>query len=369
MKFLLLTDENAPVNPKSLTDNEQIFGKFDIIPLRRKGRLTRLMDELSGIEMYQHGWISAVPMPDTEKSVYDAIIVSPMSAVAKWRSIHFKATCTTPVAIAAVNDCTTAEYYFRGKQSIGGIRSLLKGLMDRLRSRQIAKIESNLLDEYRYIFLQTQTDMDLMQRLVSANTAAHVITVPNGVRAEYYEIIPTPHKNIVFVAELSGEYAAIAEWLISDIWPRININNPDYQLIIVGKGASAQLKTTLSKSAQITHIEFVDDLGQLYSQASIVLSPVFKGFGLINKTLEAMAASVPVIGGSAAFNGINGFENGVHGIACSANTATEFVNVITQLIGDSALRDNMGSAGRRIIEQQFRWEFALKKIEILINSD
>lgn len=369
VKFCLLTDVHSPINSNALMENESIFGKFDIVHLQRKDRLTRLLGEISGDEMYQHGWMRAEPTSIMEPHIYDTLIVSPMSAVAKWRSTGLHATKTVPITIAAVNDCTTAEYYFRGKQSVGGLRPFLKGLVDRLRSRRIAKIEAKLLDVYKYIFLQTPTDMDLMRRLVSEKTASKVITVPNGVRAEYYELKPAPQKNVVFVAELSGEYAAITEWLISDVWPNIAKHKPEYQLIIVGKGASTTLKKIISTTSQITHIEFVDDLGQLYSQAAIVLSPVFKGFGLINKTLEAMAASVPVIGGSAAFNGIEGFINGIHGIACKTHSTDEFVEVILQLIGNQALRESIGRAGHDIIKQQFQWEFALNKIETLICNE
>jgi glycosyltransferase involved in cell wall biosynthesis len=366
VKFCLLTDENQPVNSNALEENEAVFGTFKIVTLKLKNKITRLLHEITGVEMYQHGWMSTHPNDIQTKQQYEALVVSPMSAVAKFRASELSATIAVNTRIAAVNDCTTAEYYFRGKQNVGGFKSMLKGFIDRLRSRQIAKIETQLLDSYDHVFLQTQTDVDLMQRLVSNDISAKAITVPNGVRAEYYEIIPAPEKNIVFVAELSGEYAATAYWLLTEVWPNISKHYPDYQLVIVGKGASLKLKTIIANTAQVKHIEFVDDLGQLYSHATIVLSPVFKGFGLINKTLEAMAASVPVIGGIAAFNGIDGFVNNIHGIACHTRTAKEFVDVISSLMTDEDRRGNIGKAGRSIVTQQFRWEFSLQKMEALI---
>jgi glycosyltransferase involved in cell wall biosynthesis len=368
VKFYLLTDENKPVDSNALEANEKIFGSFEIVALKRKGRITRLIQEISGVEMYQHGWISKLPNDVQKKQQYDTLIVSPMSAVAKFRASGLSATLAANTSIAAVNDCTTAEYYFRGKQNVGGFKSIIKGFIDQVRSRQIGKIEAQLLESYNHIFLQTQTDVNLMQRLVSDKISEKAITVPNGVRAEYYEITPAPEKNIVFVAELSGEYAATTQWLLTEVWPNIARNHPDFQLMIVGKGASLKLKSMIANTAQVKHIEFVEDLGQLYSHAAIVLSPVFKGFGLINKTLEAMAASVPVIGGIAAFNGIDGFINNVHGIACQTRTTNEFVDVISSLMSDEPRRENLGRSGRSIVTQQFRWEFSLQKIEALIGD-
>ena len=369
VEILLFADASAAVDVDALAENEKIFGKIHVVYLTRKGRVSRLFGELLGLEMYQHGWRNANISEVEKRASIDTVIVSPISAVAKWRSSGLQESTRCHLSIAALNDCTTAEYYFRLQQGFGGIKAIVKSLVDRLRCRRIAKIEAQLLAKYHHVLLQTKTDLDLMARLVSPETASRVVTVPNGVREEYLGLEPSLENNkVVFVAELSGEYDVVARWLVTEVWPEVVKRDSVCQLVIVGKGASNLLKQAIQASPRTTHIEFVEDLCQLYSQAMIALSPVFKGFGLINKTLEAMASCVPVVGGTAAFNGIVGFSSGEHGIACRSRATTEFVDAISQLACDPARRAIIGKAGRALVEHQFRWEFSVSKIQSLIDN-
>ena len=220
------------------------------------------------------------------------------------------------------------------------------------------------------MLLQTKTDLALMARLVSTDIASHVVTVPNGVREDYFGLVSSPaNNNVVFVAELSGEYAAIARWLVMEMWPEVVKRNSICQLVIVGKGASDSLKQSIQASSRTTHIEFVEDLCDLYSEAMIALSPVFKGFGLINKTLEAMASGVPVVGGVPAFNGIAGFESGEHGIACRFRATVEFSDAICQLADDPERRATIGNSGRVLVERHFRWGSSVSRIQSLIEGE
>lgn len=369
VKLIFLADCNSPPTPDALAKNESIFGHVLVVYLSRRGKLIRMAREIAHVEMYQHGWVLAEKNFDIGSLQADTLIASPMSAVAKWHATGLHNTVDCRLSIAAVNDCTTAEYFFREEQGFGGVKSIIKGMMHRLRSLQIAKIEAKLLAPYGHILLQTSKDQHLMGQLVSKETASRVVTVPNGVRADYFDLSPSPKNgNILFVAELSGEYSSIAKWLVDELWPEVLKQHPECQLVIVGKGASDNLKNTLRSAKNITHIEFVDDLAQLYREAMIVLSPIFKGYGLINKTLEAMAMSVPVVGGMAAFNGIQGFQPGIHGEACKTKNTAEFVTAISQLISDPVRRDAIGAAGRKLLQQQFRWEFAVDKLVRLITA-
>lgn len=364
--FLLIDVENPP-KPCDFEQNEIIFGKIVRVYLRRRPKINRLIRELLGIEMFQHGWVFDSVVGN---SVLDSVgvLVSPMSAVAKLRSSEMFPNKRFRVSIAAVNDCTAAEYYFRGKQSFGGIKLLIKGFFDRLRSIRIAHIEQSLLSDYDHVLMQTKVDADLMRNLVGIDISKKVTLVPNGIRADLFSINSSLQSGkISFVAELSGEYAPVAAWLITEVWPLIIEKLPDLKLLIVGKGADSKLLGLIQKSVNVNYISFVDDISDLYKDSSIVLSPIFKGYGLINKTLEAMASGIPVVGGTAAFNGIVGFENGRDGILCQSNSATEFSKAVVSLASNLELRQGIGKSGRILVKDQFRWESSVGKIEELLN--
>lgn len=356
VRLLLLVDTAAPPDAAALAENERLFGPIALFYLRRQPRLARVLGELSGQEMYQHGWRPVRGAPQPVLAAVDALLVSPVSALAKWRAARLPLTVRGAVRIAALNDCTAAEYYCRAGQMPGGLASQLKGWLDRLRSRQIGRIERALVAPYSDLLLQTRVDVGFMRRLVAPQAAARARLAPNGVRREYFALEPDAGNDcVIFVAELSGEYAVIAHWLVSEVWPQVLQRSGVGRLMVVGKGASPALRAAMAEQPRLSHTTFVPDLGTVYGAAAIALSPVFKGFGLINKTLEAMAAAVPVVGGAAAFNGIDAFVAGQHGLACRRSTA-EFVDAIVALLGDPQRRLALGLAGRALVAQDFRWE-------------
>jgi len=368
LKLLLIIDAAAPVSTEALAQNEAIFGKIAVVLVRRKSRIARVLGEILGNGMYKDGWqrMKEGEIPSTHLA--DALIVSPFSAVAKWDASTLGVDTNFRIKLAAVNDCTTAEYYFRGTQSFGSMWLVVKGVLDFLRSYRIATIEARTLSHYHQILMQTETDLGLMRRLVSQKLADRVVLVPNGIRPALLALTPrTDSKTVLFVAELSGEYAPIVQWLICEVWPRVMMTNEDWRLLIIGRGATPLVKEAICSAEGVSHIEFVEDLGAVYDQAAIAISPVFKGYGLINKTLEAMASGVPVVGGVAAFNGIEGFRSGRHGFSCRARDAAGFAAAICNLIGDSKLRTVISAEARRLVESQFQWVTAVSKIENILD--
>ncbi|MEZ5652920.1 MAG: glycosyltransferase family 4 protein [Burkholderiaceae bacterium] len=371
VKLALLVEGNDGPAAADLTANERIFGKIEIIPFDRAPKLSRIVGEVLGKEMYQHGWVLKESYRSSDALRAESILVSPMSAVAKWRASGLTRALGARVSIAAVHDCTAASYLYRSKQAFGGFKLRLKGQVDRLRASRIAKIEHDLLCDYRAILLQTEKDKKLIQDVVSDGLTDQIVLVPNGVGEEYFDLqrceLPDRPK-VVFVAELSGEYGPIARWVVDDVWSKVVATNPAAELLVVGKGASPGLRERFSSATNVVYTEFVPDLCEIYARASVVLSPVFKGYGLINKTLEGMASGVTVVGGVAAFNGIQGFELGVHGMACDAGDADSFATAISRLLRDSALRTQIGRAARDLLRSQFKWEFAVDKINGIIDQ-
>lgn len=366
INLVLLVDVDFLPTATALKENTELFGVITQIPLRRRSRMRRLLGELGATEMYQHGWEPVLPSLAVEFAASDAALISPMSAVAKWQAVAKYSRVAAAVQIAAVNDCTTAEYFYRGYSAGGSWRSAFKGWIDRLRCRNIAKIEAAKLAHYRYVLLQTPTDRVLMSKLVSSAIADKVRLAPNGVSETLLQLPRQPGNQIIFVGELSGEYAQTARWLLGAVWPAIAAKYANVELLLVGRGAQENLRNQIKQSERVRHIEYVQDLGDVYATAMIALSPVFKGFGLINKTLEAMACGIPVVGGSAAFNGITGFKDGVHGVVSDSFATDEFIAALEQVLSSVELRQQIGCAARELISGQFRWSHATTVISELV---
>ena len=362
VRLVILVDIKYPLEDLDFKENEKIFGKIIRINFEKRTLLRRVFEELIGIEMFQHSYGISGAKTIFPLSKNDRLLVTPISAVAKLRNIKLAEEKNIKLALALVNDCTAGEYYFRSQNRAGNWRHKLKARLDRWRSKLIGRIEAELLAPYRYVLLQTKRDAEIFQQLTGTDSEGRHRVLPNGINPSLFSTKQKGRKYVIFMAELSGEYGPIAKWLVSEVWLRMRIDN-GFDLLVVGKGASPALKRVFAEAKGVRHIEFVSNIETVYEYAAIAISPVFKGFGLINKTLDAMAAGVPVLGGLAAFNGIIGFEPGVHGIICERADTNAFANALNTLIRNTSLCVRVGQAGHDLLAKgQFDWNLSTERL-------
>ena len=137
-----------------------------------------------------------------------------------------------------------------------------------------------------------------------------------------------------------------AEFLIDRLAPRF----PHIQFIIAGSHAPSHLPTP----ANVSFPGYIPDTRTLYHKFNtIVVAPLFSGTGQRVKLLEAFAMASPVITTSV---GAKGFplQNGVHSLI--ADTETEFIAALTQLISHRELRVRLAMNAHEMIEKSFAWD-------------
>lgn len=345
-----------------MADNERRFGPVLRVVLPRRGLLARLWGEITGRDMVEHGWRAWSPgIPkELDAAADDAqVLVTPLSAVARWRVVCETLPDMRPnTQVALVNECLAAAYRWRLQTREPGLKSLLMAVLDRLRAPLIARIEAKLLRPYRRVLLQTEADRTAMRRLVGEGTGRRSRLSPNGVPAELFEVRPKRTPRVLLVTELGGEPGRMAEWLVRDVWPLVREHSPQAELSIVGRSASAALRKLVASTPGAHHDDHAPDLVAEYSDCGVIWSPVFNGFGLINKTLEGMACGLPVVGGLAAFNGLAGFKNWVHGVGLEAPDARAMAEATARLLDSPEQGARMGEAARALVHGSFGWEIA-----------
>ncbi len=368
VRVLLLRHQGNPIDASDLEANEALFGQILIADVMRRPVLTRALREVLGWEVFSNSWI-ALSSCDTLLANQDYLLVSPFSAVAKLQALIPDSSWPFVTSIAAVNDCTTSEYRNRHKQTFG--RSILaaKSYLDWLRSLRIARAEEHALAQFDHILLQTVRDKHSFAHFVSKSLARRVTLAPNGIAEELFALEPTRcSRTIAFVAELSGEYRPVANWLLQDFWPRMRAIVSDCTLRIVGRGADSSLRRRIQESANVDYVEYLPELTDVYMGAAVAISPIFKGYGLINKTIEAMAAGLPVIGPREAFNGIDGFLPGQHGVVPETVDARSLASEISALLQDPNRRIRIGLSGRELVRRQFSWDRTIQQILRLLQT-
>jgi hypothetical protein len=101
-------------------------------------------------------------------------------------------------------------------------------------------------------------------------------------------------------------------------------------------------------SVKVDFISDPPDLAPLYRRADVVVAPLAFGGGTKNKTLEAMAWGLPVVGTPQAFTGLPENLRGVAWLETPLD-ADVLARTLARLAADSALRERLGRAGRAYV--------------------
>jgi hypothetical protein len=136
-----------------------------------------------------------------------------------------------------------------------------------------------------------------------------------------------------------------AKWLVKRLAPELRTERVPFAMVIAG----LQAPPWLSKAggAGITVVSDAPDLDPLYRSADIVLAPLPHGGGTKNKTLEAMAWGLPVIGTPQAFTGLPQLDG--QAFVVDPLDPLHVAFRIAALRDDPELRLRLGLAARRYV--------------------
>jgi glycosyltransferase involved in cell wall biosynthesis len=148
--------------------------------------------------------------------------------------------------------------------------------------------------------------------------------------------------------------------LLLDVWGHVAARRPEARLVIAGGGRlRAALERHAARLGLESRVVFTGYVPEAEKAAHFNLADVFlfpsamEGFGFT--VAEAMSSGVPVV---ASDRGSipELVADGESGFVCDPATPDRFVERLVLLLGDSALRDKFGAAGRERTDRLFRWE-------------
>ncbi len=151
-------------------------------------------------------------------------------------------------------------------------------------------------------------------------------------------------------------------WFAREILPQIRARHPEARLTIVGAHPSDEVRA-LARLEGVEVTGFVDDPRDYLRRASLSLAPLRIARGIQNKVLEAMAMGLPVVGTSAATQGIEGVP-GKHFLVADDERAQ--IAAVCALLQDSARARELGMAARAFVEERYDWEAALAPLDELL---
>ena len=148
-------------------------------------------------------------------------------------------------------------------------------------------------------------------------------------------------------------------YFVKEIFPLIKKIRPKLKFYIVGNEPSRDvLKVHDGKSIFVTG--FVDSVISYIEKSVLVVAPMRVGAGIQNKILESLAIGTPVVTTSIGAEGLDS------DVLLIANDPQEFSRKILELINNPNLRHDNSINGRKYIEENFNWDFVLKKLDTII---
>ncbi len=192
-----------------------------------------------------------------------------------------------------------------------------------------------------------------------------VVVVPNGVDLTEFKMqnakfkIEKKEKTILFIGDFKWiQNRDAAEFIIKDIWPRINVKH-NLKLWIVGKHIPDNLKKFGSKNVVFDE-NAPEKTSDIYKKADILLAPIQVGGGTSYKIIEAMASGVPVVTTPL---GVKGLEATPGNEALVSETAEGLAHDVVRLLEEKDLYERIRTNARAFIEKNFSWKIIAKTLE------
>lgn len=244
-------------------------------------------------------------------------------------------------------------------------KSFMRRIYTGMFLKKVRCYEKELFGRFNRCHVVSQVDGNY---LTSLNPDIRVSVIANGVDTDYFtprERKPEP-KTALFVGSLKRGNGIYMQIFIENVWKKVMGRHPDAKLYLAGKDITPKIAKLSEQVGGIFHLGFVEDLREVYAKSLVVVNPVLKSCGILNKVLEAMAMGCGVVGMRVGFSGIPECINQQH--AVMTESFADMVNAFDELFSDQKLADTIGRAGRTLVENHYAWKSRSRRIEALYSD-
>ncbi|MGO9890677.1 MAG: glycosyltransferase [Solirubrobacteraceae bacterium] len=214
---------------------------------------------------------------------------------------------------------------FRGKANVSGL----------------VQFERRVLQTFSEAWMATRADEQGARALAGEQIATRY--VPNVLDTAAIEpVAPAGARRLLFIGDFTyAPNREALEFLAGSVLPEVWQRMPDVRLRAVGRGLPA-----VARDSRIETPGFVEELGDAYRAADIVVVPLLRGGGSPLKFVEGLAYGLPVVATAHAAALI---EDGVADRDFLAvDGAADFAGAIEALLADPGRAAAIGAAGRQL---------------------
>lgn len=226
----------------------------------------------------------------------------------------------------------------------------------------LKRYEQRYCSKFSQIVVTTEDDR---QEFLKLRPDIDIQVIPNGVDLELfpYRSHDPGGYNLIFVGAMDASHNIdAARFFAFAVFPELKNRYPEATFSIVGARPTPDVYT-LEKIPGVKVLGRVPAMVDYLHQSTVCVVPLRTGFGIKNKTLEAMAAGIPIVGSDRGLEGLAVDDDGMSVAALRANQPAEYVDAISQLFEQPQLRAELSHNGRQLVETEFTWELAGKRYE------
>ena len=267
-----------------------------------------------------------------------------------------------PVAVVNIH---SSVYGTCAQQLVAGTAE--KPLRDRINLPLLKRYEHRYCQKFSHLVVTTTEDQQQIQAITGKNST---YVIPNGVDLDLFTARPNDPdgQRLVFIGAMDNlpNIDAVA-FLANDIFPLVQKKYPETMLSLVGARPSSKIKA-LGEHPNIVVTGRVPEMKPYLHGSTVCVVPMRMGYGIKNKTLEAMAAGIPVVASDRGLEGLAVDGPSVPLRALRANTVDEYAEAIRRLFESSELRQTLSENGRAFIEKEYTWAIAGQQYEKVLTA-
>lgn len=236
------------------------------------------------------------------------------------------------------------------------MRASPNALRDRLYlSLLLNRYEKRYCAKFSNIVVTTEDDR---RQFLKLRPDIQIEVISNGVDLDLFPARseePGGHR-LIFVGAMDASHNIDAvRFFALDVLPELQKRYPDAEFSIVG-ARPAPAVMELSRRPGVIVTGAVPSVTKHLHQSTICVVPLRAGFGIKNKTLEAMAAGVPIVASDRGLEGLAVDGAGVPRRALRANLPAEYINSISHLFDNPQLRSELSRNSRQLVETKYTWD-------------
>lgn len=198
--------------------------------------------------------------------------------------------------------------------------------------------------------------------------ASQISVIPTGVDLEYFIPSPAPSNPSKLIFTGSMDWLANEDAILyfeEKVLPRIVREIPSITLTVAGRDPTDQLLAMAKRNSRIRFTGTVPDVRPYVHEAAVYVLPLQVGSGTRLKIFEAMAMGKAVVSTRVGAEGLP-VISGKHLLL--ADEPEAFASSVVQLIKDQQLRQQLGHAARRLVEDRYGWPEVGRTFQDILES-